>query len=63
MIVNPCILTDVTKCIGCEECVVACKKINELPADDPPPRPGDRAGLRLLRPGPPGRGYIQRAIG
>jgi formate dehydrogenase iron-sulfur subunit len=44
MIENPCILTDVTKCIGCEECVVACKKINALPEADPPPRPGDRAG-------------------
>ncbi len=40
MIENPCILTDVTKCIGCEQCVVACKKINDLPANDAPPRPG-----------------------
>src|SRR5664280_27988 len=40
MIENPCILTDVTKCIGCEQCVVACKKINDLPADGAPPRPG-----------------------
>ena len=40
MIENPCILTDVTKCIGCEQCVVACKKINDLPAESAPPRPG-----------------------
>lgn len=29
------ILTDVTKCIGCTECVNACKVINELPPDKP----------------------------
>lgn len=29
------ILTDVTKCIGCNECVRACKITNELPADKP----------------------------
>ncbi len=40
MIEHPCILTDVTKCIGCEQCVVACKKINHLPPQGPPPRPG-----------------------
>ena len=40
MIRNPAILTDVTKCIGCEECVVACKKVNGLPPEDAPPRPG-----------------------
>ena len=34
MINSPSILTDVTKCIGCEECVGACKKINGLPAED-----------------------------
>lgn len=28
------ILTDLTKCIGCEACVWACKEINELPSDD-----------------------------
>lgn len=28
------ILTDLTKCIGCEACVWACKEINELPRDD-----------------------------
>lgn len=29
------ILTDVTKCIGCEECVLACKSTYELPPDRP----------------------------
>ncbi len=29
------ILTDTTKCIGCRQCVVACKKVNELPPDVP----------------------------
>ncbi len=29
------ILTDTTKCIGCRECVVACKKTNDLPPDVP----------------------------
>lgn len=29
------ILTDVTKCIGCERCVEACNRINDLPADRP----------------------------
>ncbi len=29
------ILTDTTKCIGCHECVVACKKQNHLAADIP----------------------------
>ncbi|MBM3792041.1 MAG: 4Fe-4S dicluster domain-containing protein, partial [Acidobacteria bacterium] len=65
MIANPCILTDVTKCIGCEECVVACKKINELPETDPPPRlgstPGDLSAARwtavLQR---PGNRYVRR---
>lgn len=28
------ILTDLTKCIGCEACVWACKEINELSRDD-----------------------------
>jgi len=28
------ILTDLTKCIGCEACVWACKEINKLPSDD-----------------------------
>ncbi len=40
MIQNPCILTDVTKCIGCEECVTSCKKVNNLPMDDLAPRKG-----------------------
>jgi Fe-S-cluster-containing dehydrogenase component len=29
------ILTDITKCVGCNECIKACKKINKLPADKP----------------------------
>ncbi len=29
------ILTDITKCIGCQECVIACKKQNELEQDIP----------------------------
>ena len=29
------ILTDITKCIGCTECVSACKVINNLPPDKP----------------------------
>lgn len=29
------ILTDTTLCIGCNECVAACKKANDLPADLP----------------------------
>ncbi len=28
------ILTDLTKCVGCEACVWACKEINGLPRDD-----------------------------
>jgi formate dehydrogenase iron-sulfur subunit len=29
------ILTDTTKCIGCNECVIACKKVNHLENDIP----------------------------
>ncbi len=29
------ILTDTTKCIGCNECAIACKKANHLAADSP----------------------------
>jgi len=29
------ILTDVTKCIGCEECVKACQQVNDLPKERP----------------------------
>jgi formate dehydrogenase iron-sulfur subunit len=50
MISNPCILNDITRCIGCEECVAACKKINGLPQEDPPPRAGHSAdGLSATR--------------
>ena len=31
------ILTDVTKCIGCEECVKACQETNHLPQERPWP--------------------------
>ena len=59
MIRNPAILTDVTKCIGCEECVVACKNTNALRAEDAPPRKGgtgdglsaDRWTTVIRRPG------------
>jgi len=30
------ILTDVTKCIGCEECVAACKQLNQTGSEDTP---------------------------
>jgi formate dehydrogenase iron-sulfur subunit len=29
------ILTDITRCIGCQECVIACKKYNNLESDIP----------------------------
>lgn len=29
------ILTDLTRCIGCEACVLACREINELPKETP----------------------------
>ncbi|MBZ0263513.1 4Fe-4S dicluster domain-containing protein [bacterium] len=32
---NPAILTDITKCIGCRECVAACKVVNDTQADSP----------------------------
>jgi len=35
MIQQMAILTDVTKCIGCEECVKACKDTYNLEADRP----------------------------
>jgi formate dehydrogenase iron-sulfur subunit len=33
--VKAAILTDTTKCIGCSECVLACKKVNHLKQDVP----------------------------
>jgi formate dehydrogenase iron-sulfur subunit len=30
---TPAILTDLTKCIGCEACVMACREVNDLPVD------------------------------
>ena len=41
---NAAILTDTTKCIGCSECVIACKKQNDL-AEDIPRRWGLDDGL------------------
>ncbi len=32
---NAAILTDTTKCIGCNECTIACKKVNHLAPDVP----------------------------
>ena len=32
---NMAILTDVTKCIGCNECVDACRQVNHLPPEKP----------------------------
>ena len=50
MINNPCILNDVTRCIGCEECVAGCKKINGMPVEDEPPRLGhSKDGLSATR--------------
>ncbi|HSK10209.1 MAG TPA: 4Fe-4S dicluster domain-containing protein [Vicinamibacterales bacterium] len=40
MIARPAILNDVTRCIGCEECVDACKRTHGLPLEDGPPRRG-----------------------
>ncbi|HKJ92948.1 MAG TPA: 4Fe-4S dicluster domain-containing protein, partial [Longimicrobiales bacterium] len=34
MIDAPAILVDTTRCVGCEECVVACKKENDLGPDE-----------------------------
>jgi formate dehydrogenase iron-sulfur subunit len=34
MIDSPAILVDTTRCIGCEECVLACKKENDLGPDE-----------------------------
>ena len=34
-VTNPAILTDVTKCTGCERCVDACQQANHLPSEKP----------------------------
>ena len=44
------ILTDVTQCIGCEDCVAACKKANHTGADDAPwPWQSGASGLSSTR--------------
>jgi formate dehydrogenase iron-sulfur subunit len=43
------ILTDVTRCIGCEQCVEACKKANHTGEDEPWPWQGDPTGLSSSR--------------
>jgi formate dehydrogenase iron-sulfur subunit len=43
------ILTDVTRCIGCEECVAACKKTNNVGPDAPHPWEPDPNGLSSTR--------------
>ena len=35
---RPAILNDLTRCIGCEACVWACKEVNELPRQPRPDR-------------------------
>src|SRR5678815_1977069 len=35
---NAAILTDLTRCAGCEACVWACKEMNDLPRGDSPTR-------------------------
>jgi len=35
---RPAILTDLTRCIGCGACVLACREINDLPAEAPTDR-------------------------
>ena len=35
---QPAILTDLTRCVGCEACVWACREINGMPADAPTDR-------------------------
>jgi formate dehydrogenase iron-sulfur subunit len=43
------ILTDVTRCIGCEECVAACRRTNDTGVDAPYRWQGDPAGLSATR--------------
>lgn len=45
------ILTDLTKCIGCESCVWACKEVNELPRDDGAEKLSENTFTRLERVG------------
>jgi formate dehydrogenase iron-sulfur subunit len=43
------ILTDVTRCIGCEQCVAACKQTNHTGEDEPWPWQNDPSGLSSTR--------------
>lgn len=43
------ILTDLTKCVGCGACVLACQQINGLPADEHPPKLSDVAWTALRK--------------
>lgn len=60
---NPAILTDTTKCIGCEECVAACKKANHIGPDLPvrDPNPDGLSATRwtsiVIR---PGKRYVRK---
>ncbi|MEW5946168.1 MAG: 4Fe-4S dicluster domain-containing protein, partial [bacterium] len=63
MVVKPAILTDVTKCIGCEKCVEACKTANNL-GPDVPLRDANPDGLSATRwtsiISMPGKRYVRK---
>lgn len=48
---KPAILNDITKCIGCGACALACQEINGLPTQDHPPKLSDRAWTRIRHAG------------
>ena len=55
------ILTDVTKCIGCEECVAACKRTNNTGEDAPDePIAHDCRQCKIETPGPGAGTPIER---
>lgn len=43
------ILNDITKCIGCGACVLACQEANDLSPQEDPPKLSDRAWTRIKR--------------
>ena len=49
---NKAILTDITKCIGCERCVEGCNRVNKLPREIPTRYRSDDglSGRRLSHP-------------